>query len=72
MARIDENTGYLIFPPTTEYSERREILRKRLINNPNNNRVGDFTGRCMNCGSNNLWDDNLTYGCKDCGRLYTR
>ena len=29
--------------------------------------VGDHTGRCRKCGSNNLWDDNLAYGCNDCG-----
>ena len=22
---------------------------------------------CPRCGSNNLWDDNLWWGCEDCG-----
>lgn len=37
--------------------------------NPNGEPTGDFTGRCWKCGSTNLWDDNLSYGCKDCGML---
>ena len=28
--------------------------------------VGDFTGRCFECGSQNLWDDETAYGCNDC------
>ena len=31
---------------------------------------GDFTGRCGKCGSNNLWDDNLHYGCNACGAVF--
>lgn len=31
--------------------------------------TGDYTGRCWRCGSNNLWDDNLSYGCNDCGMI---
>lgn len=31
--------------------------------------TGDFTGRCHKCGSNDLWDDNLTYGCNKCGMI---
>jgi hypothetical protein len=30
---------------------------------------GDYTGRCYKCGSTNLWDDNLTYGCRSCGMI---
>lgn len=37
--------------------------------NPNGEPTGDYTGRCWKCGSTNLWDDNLTYGCSDCGML---
>jgi hypothetical protein len=36
-------------------------------NNPKAEPVGHFTGRCKNCGSNDLWDDNLHYGCNSCG-----
>jgi len=38
--------------------------------NPNNEPTGHFTGRCGNCGSNDLWDDNLSYGCRTCGRSW--
>lgn len=31
--------------------------------------TGDFTGRCWKCGSNDLWDDNLSYGCNKCGMI---
>lgn len=30
---------------------------------------GDYTGRCYNCGSKNLWQDYTAYGCNDCGML---
>lgn len=44
-----------------------EQLRKR--NNPRQEPVGHFTGRCAHCGSSDLWDDNLAYGCNGCGAL---
>jgi hypothetical protein len=28
---------------------------------------GIFTGRCGRCGSSDIWDDNLHWGCKTCG-----
>ncbi len=37
--------------------------------NPNNEPTGHFTGRCGKCGSNDLWDDNLHYGCNNCGKI---
>ncbi len=40
-----------------------EVMKK---NNPKDEPVGDFTGRCARCGSKSLWDDNTAYGCKDC------
>lgn len=48
----------------------KELARKRDINNPKKEPVGDFTGRCKACGSKNLWDDNSAYGCNDCGAVY--
>jgi glutamate dehydrogenase/leucine dehydrogenase len=39
-------------------------------NNPNNEPVGHFTGRCMRCGSRNLWDDAAAYGCDNCDALF--
>lgn len=38
--------------------------------NPNNEPTSHFTGRCK-CGSNDLWDDNLWYGCNNCGAAYS-
>lgn len=38
--------------------------------NPKNEPTGHFTGRCMKCGSDDLWDDNLHYGCNNCGAWY--
>ena len=31
--------------------------------------TGHFTGRCVHCGSKDLWDDNLAYGCNCCKAL---
>lgn len=39
-------------------------------NNPHNESTGHFTGRCKKCGSKDLWDDNLAYGCNTCGAIY--
>lgn len=36
-------------------------------NNPNDEPTGSHTLRCQRCGSNDLWDDNVAYGCKNCG-----
>lgn len=47
--------------------DRRYIQRQE---NPENERTGHFTGRCARCGSKDLWDDNLTYGCNRCRALY--
>jgi DNA-directed RNA polymerase subunit RPC12/RpoP len=44
-----------------------QVMRRQ--NNPNNEPTGDFTRRCSECGSKNLWDDNLAYGCNDCGAI---
>lgn len=55
--------GY--FPP----KDKKEI---RKYNNPKNEPTGDYTGRCMECGSKDLWTDNLTYGCNCCGAIYIR
>lgn len=38
--------------------------------NPTNQPTGHFTGRCGQCGSDDLWDDNLHYGCNNCGAFY--
>jgi len=40
------------------------------INNPDNKPTGHFTGRCGNCGSKDLWDDNSAYGCRCCKAVF--
>ncbi len=57
-----------IFPPSLPESDY-ELDRLRQRNNPQGEAVGAFTGRCAHCGSNDLWDDNLAYGCNKCGAL---
>ena len=44
-----------------------EYERAMSHNNPQHEAVGDHTGRCRYCGSKDLWDDNLAYGCNNCG-----
>lgn len=46
-----------------------DLANTQLKNNPNDEPVGDCTGRCYKCGSKDLWDDNLHYGCNHCGML---
>ncbi len=55
-----------ILPCTKTEDELTQMRRK---NNPQGLPVGHHTGRCAHCGSTNLWDDNLAYGCEDCGAL---
>ena len=43
-----------------------ELANLRRKNNPASEPVGNFTGRCAHCGSSDLWDDNLAYGCNSC------
>jgi hypothetical protein len=49
-----------------------ELKRLRDQNNPYGEPTGDFTGRCKECGSKDLWEDGLTYGCDCCGAIYIR
>lgn len=57
-----------LFAKEVPSEEKLEQLRE--ANNPNNEPTGHFTGRCMHCGSRDLWDDNLTYGCDCCGAIF--
>jgi hypothetical protein len=59
---VSRNT--CIFRP--KFDDRR-MAELRRVNNPHNEPVGHFTGRCGHCGSKDLWDDNLAYGCNCCG-----
>ena len=47
----------------------QELVEIRRYSNTDNKPVGHFTGRCIYCGSTDLWDDNLAYGCNACGAL---
>lgn len=66
--------AYCILNPRSE-GEDASTRQKRLedmtatqrVNNPHGEPMGHFTGRCKVCGSNDLWDDNLHYGCNACG-----
>jgi len=49
----------------------RDLVEMQQRNNPNNQPVGHFTGRCQYCHSSDLWDDNSAYGCNCCGRWWT-
>jgi hypothetical protein len=44
--------------------EKLKELRKK--HNPNNEATGLYTGRCADCGSDDLWDDATAYGCNVC------
>ena len=67
------------FQGDDEYWEERQRLQRikyqqnnhpeRMRNNPDAKPCGHYTGRCSQCGSSNLWDDNLHYGCNSCGAL---
>lgn len=46
-----------------------DLSKLRRLNNPHNEPTGHYTGRCWRCGSKDLWDDNLAYGCNCCGAL---
>lgn len=46
-----------------------QLIQMRKQNNPQGLPVGHHTGRCAYCGSNDLWDDNLAYGCNSCGAM---
>lgn len=57
-----------IFQPRLPKDVRElDALRRR--NNPSGEPVGHYTGRCAHCGSRDLWDDNLAYGCNSCGAM---
>lgn len=60
--------GRFILQPALP-TDPQELQGLRERNNPHNEAVGHFTGRCMHCGSDDLWDDNLAYGCNCCGAL---
>ena len=45
-----------------------ENIRK--FNNPENKIVGHYTGRCMYCHSNDIWDDATAYVCNLCDTIY--
>jgi uncharacterized protein (DUF983 family) len=59
-------------PESDEHPRRllaSELAYLQRKNNPHNEPTGHFTGRCSRCGSKDLWDDNLAYGCNACGAI---
>lgn len=66
MPYTEKNTS--VFKPNLP-SDPEALARMRNQNNPKSEPVGHFTGRCAHCGSNDLWDDNLAYGCNHCGAM---
>jgi hypothetical protein len=64
---VDPEENRCIFRP--QVSRGDALDRTRRDNNPKRERVGAFTGRCAHCGSTDLWDDNLAYGCNKCGAI---
>ncbi len=67
MTGYTEHNSSILKPTLPASRVELDALRRR--NNPNNEPVGNHTGRCTHCGSNDLWDDNLAYGCNACGAL---
>lgn len=66
-AYVPPEQNRCIFRPRVESGPELDQLRS--INNPKNLPTGPWTGRCPHCGSDKLWDDNLAYGCTDCGAI---
>ena len=67
MPQYPEENRSIFKPKLPEHPQDLAHLRRR--NNPGSEPVGHFTGRCAHCGSNDLWDDNLAYGCNACGAM---
>lgn len=58
---------HTLFADRRSDSVASEYARAMRRNNPSNEPVGNYTGRCRYCGSQSLWEDNLAYGCNTCG-----
>jgi len=67
MPEYTESCRFFLKPDLPDSQEELAEMRQR--HNPSEKPVGDFTGRCRHCGSDNLWDDNLAYGCNACGAI---
>lgn len=55
-----------VWGPTISEDRTNQLMEQ---NNPNGEPTGPFTGRCPHCGSKDLWDDNMAYGCNCCHAL---
>lgn len=53
----------------SEWSAER-IVAERRANNPDDEPIGHFTGRCGRCGSSDLWTDYTAYGCNHCDAFF--
>lgn len=49
--------------------DEKVLEAERRRNSPDGEPTGSHTGRCGNCGSKDLWEDNIAYGCNSCGAL---
>lgn len=49
---------------------QRQLERERRFPTINGHRTGPYTGRCHQCGSADLWDDETAYGCNRCNMIY--
>ncbi|MEK6936873.1 MAG: hypothetical protein AABW58_02270 [Nanoarchaeota archaeon] len=71
MKSIDEIFGEGTLDKLRKNKLDPKVLEEiKKLNNPNNEPTGHFTGRCMRCYSNDLWDDATAYGCNFCDALY--
>lgn len=69
MSNYENKSRFGIMPSKVLRDNPIKIDELRKRNNPNNEPVGDWTGRCSHCGSTRLWDDNMHYEYHSCGAL---
>ena len=55
---------------TKEITDPKRLVALRRNNNPKNEPIGHYTGRCGKCASKDLWDDYSFYGCNCCGAMF--
>lgn len=53
-----------------KHERDKALVKLRAKNNPHLEPTGHYTGRCKDCGSADLWDDQTAYGCNCCGAVF--